>query len=478
MKEKLISNWGLKLISVVFAVILWLVVVNVDDPVTTKKFKDIPVNILSENLIADAGEVYEVLDKSNYVTITVKAKRSVVESLSDADFKASADFAERISENSIPIKVEATKRAGDIEEIFLQNNTVKITVEKKAYKDVKVEIQANGKTADGYMVGSIQVNPEVIKIAGPASVISKVDRIVVPVDLNDAVQDISINAEGKFYGKDNKELSNARIEGDIGNISVFVHLLHTKSIDLNLATQGEPAADYWCKDIQYEPTTITIAGEPEELGQISTLTIPTEELDITGANANLVKEVDVTKYLPPSLIVCNADEKVIKVTIVIAVLDGKEFRIPFSGVDLLNTPTGLDTVVDTSKHVTVIVKGDSDALNSLSADKIKVAVDLKGKEAGTYNLQADVTVPNGYVVINKPMVTITLQPMESNNNSPTVIGAQTFVPMDPPVSTPISQNTPTPTPVPTPTPTPTPQPQISVDAVPSQEPTEDVVEGN
>lgn len=473
MKERLISNWGLKLISVVFAIILWLVVVNIDDPVTTKKFKNIPVNILSENLIADAGEVYEVLDKSDYVTITVKAKRSVVESLSEADFKATADFAERIAENSIPIKVEATKRAGDIEEIYLQNNTVKITVEQKVYKDVRVELLVSGKTADGYMVGNISTEPEIVKIAGPASVISKVDRIVVPVDVNGASEDISITAQGKFFGKGDKEVPGERIEGDIDNINISVHLLHTKSIDLNLTTQGEPVADYWCQEILYEPTTITVAGEPDELERISTLVIPSEEIDITGAKENIVKEIDVTKYLPPSLQICNADEKVIRVTVVIAELDGKEFRIPVSEVDLLNTPAGLDTILDMSRYVTVIVKGNSDALNSLSSDDIQVSVNLKGKEAGIYNLQAEVTVPNGYVVMNKPMVSVVLQSME---NPDPVIGT--------PTSSPVAQDIPTPVPqhsqavAPTPTPTPVPPPQISAEPVSSQVPTEEVGEDN
>ena len=50
MKNKLTLNLGLKLISVLFAFALWLIVVNVDDPMTTKQFKDITVNILNEEL--------------------------------------------------------------------------------------------------------------------------------------------------------------------------------------------------------------------------------------------------------------------------------------------------------------------------------------------------------------------------------------------------------------------------------------------
>lgn len=469
MKNRLMSNWGLKLISVIFAILLWLVVVNVDDPVTTKKFKNIPVDILSENLISDAGETYEVLDKSDQVTITVKAKRSVADSLSGADFKATADIAERISENSIPIKVTATKRTEDIVDIYLQNNTVKIAVEAKEHKEIPVEINLSGKTAEGYTVGSTSIEPGTVQIAGPASIISQVEKVVVPVNINGASEDITLEANGEYYRKDGSIIANSRIEGDISRILINVHLLHTKSIDLNLTTEGEPAAEYWCQDVQYTPTTITIAGEPEELAKINTLEIPAAELNITGASENIVKEIEVEKYLPQGLIICAENEKKIHVTILISALDGREFRIPMSDVDVLNTPAGLDTVLDPSRIVSVIVKGSSEALNSLSINDIKVSVDIKDKEAGTHNLQANVTVPSGYIVMNRPMVSITLERSGEDSSAPpsatqVPLPAQTDVPYPEVPNTPVPQPTevpPTPTPaVPTSTPIPTPDPTV------------------
>lgn len=477
MKKKWMSNWGLKLVSVLFAMILWLVVVNVDDPVTTKKFKNIPVTILNEKLITDAGEVYEILENSDRVTITVEAKRSIVESLVVTDFKATADFAERISENSIPIKVEALKRPGDINQIILQNNTVKIAVEKREIKEVPVELQVTGMTADGFTVGKADVEPKVVEVAGPASVVSKIAKVVVPVDVNGASEDIHVNMQGNYQTKSGTVVEDSRIEGDISQIQVNVHLLHTKSIDLNLTTQGEPAGDFRCQDIQYTPTTITIAGEPEDLALINTLEIPPEELNIENARANIVKQIDVTKYLPPNLIVCNQDEKVIQVTLVISALDGKEFKIPMSSVDVLNTPAGMDTTLDYSKTVSVIVKGTSEELSSLSSDDIRVAVDMKGKAVGTYNLQADITVPAGYVVMNKPTVSIVLE--ASGQGGQTIVVTmqpQTDSPPIVPTLTPTPVNTPTPTPVVTPTPTPVVESEEpTVEPEPSQ-PAEEAIE--
>lgn len=132
---------GLKILSVFFAVGLWMIVVNIDDPVTTKTFKNIPVVFENETVLSDAGLVYQVLDGSNSVSFTVRAKRSVVESLTNSDFKAVADFSERISETSVPVKVYALKNEDKILDINLQKNTVKISIEEEIVKKVPVNLR-------------------------------------------------------------------------------------------------------------------------------------------------------------------------------------------------------------------------------------------------------------------------------------------------------------------------------------------------
>ena len=92
MKKRLTNNWGLKLFSIIFAILLWLVVVNVDNPVKTNTFDNIPVKLQNTNLVTDEGLVYEVLDSTDTVTVSVSAPRSYLELLSKDDIVAVADF--------------------------------------------------------------------------------------------------------------------------------------------------------------------------------------------------------------------------------------------------------------------------------------------------------------------------------------------------------------------------------------------------
>ena len=45
MKRALTKNWGLKLLAFVFSVLLWIIVMNIEDPVDERTFSGIQVTV-------------------------------------------------------------------------------------------------------------------------------------------------------------------------------------------------------------------------------------------------------------------------------------------------------------------------------------------------------------------------------------------------------------------------------------------------
>ena len=89
--KRLTANWGLKLASLIFAIILWFLVTNINDPVTTVRYTNIPVTLKNTNLITDQGQVYSVLDGSDIISsVTIYAPRSIIDSLSQNNIVATA----------------------------------------------------------------------------------------------------------------------------------------------------------------------------------------------------------------------------------------------------------------------------------------------------------------------------------------------------------------------------------------------------
>ena len=64
MKERLTNNLGLKFIAVFFTIVLWLVVMNVEDPIDTRTFKGISVGIRNDDIITSKGKTYRLSESS------------------------------------------------------------------------------------------------------------------------------------------------------------------------------------------------------------------------------------------------------------------------------------------------------------------------------------------------------------------------------------------------------------------------------
>ena len=71
MKKLLTRNLGLKLASLVLAFVLWFLVAQIYDPKDTVTFNNIQVRLINTDLLEQEGKVYEVLDNSNLVRVTV-----------------------------------------------------------------------------------------------------------------------------------------------------------------------------------------------------------------------------------------------------------------------------------------------------------------------------------------------------------------------------------------------------------------------
>lgn len=78
-KYKFTDNLGLKIIAVIFAAFLWLIVVNLDNPVSTQTFSEVPVTIINEDIILSAGDTYLVLGEEKVSVVVSADKTSAAE---------------------------------------------------------------------------------------------------------------------------------------------------------------------------------------------------------------------------------------------------------------------------------------------------------------------------------------------------------------------------------------------------------------
>lgn len=247
MKNKLTRNIGLKLASVLLAIVLWLVVNAVNNPTVPQSYYNIPVTLLNTDLITESGQVYEVLDGTDMISrVTVRAPRSIISELKDENIIATADVSDISSLDTIAIKLTTDRSSRDISSITGSIDTVKLKIENEKVKSLALKTSTSGQVAEGYLIGEVTTDQNLVRITGPESIIDQVSKAVVDVSVDGMTGDIVTNAEIKLYDAEDQIISNEHITQNIKSVGVKVSIWQKLSVPVNYSVTGTPAKRVSC----------------------------------------------------------------------------------------------------------------------------------------------------------------------------------------------------------------------------------------
>lgn len=412
MIKKLTSNWGLKLASVVFAAILWFLITNINDPVVSQTFYDVPVTIKNTSLITENGQVYEVLDDTDVIsTVKVYAPRTAIDSLSKDNIVATADVANMTSNYTIPISLSTNKYSNEIESISGSIDTVKLDVEAKATKTLALTATTSGTLEDGYIVGTVSTEQNLIRVSGPESIVSQIKSAVVDVDVTGFTSNIGTDADIKLYDEEGNVISEGNLTLNITSVRVNVTILETKRVPIVYTITGTPASGYQLTGvIDSTPDTILIAGRSSALSEVDFIGVSDALLNVQGLTENLETTIDLTDYLPSNISFGDSDfNGIVSVVVHIEETKSKTVDLDVSSFTISNVPEGYQVTIvtgeeegDTTQSITV--SGLQAALDTATASTITGEIDMQefmdSREldnlvAGTYSTSVDLTLPDG-----------------------------------------------------------------------------------
>ena len=114
MKKNLTKNIPLKIMSVIVGILVWLIVVNVDDPIVTKGFVISDVQIINEAYVDQLGEMVMQDDSENTVRVYITGSRKTVNRITSSDIKAVADLQQEQSTDTDPVMITITATCSGI----------------------------------------------------------------------------------------------------------------------------------------------------------------------------------------------------------------------------------------------------------------------------------------------------------------------------------------------------------------------------
>ena len=418
----IMPNLSIKILSAIGAVIFWLLITTIADPVISRNFA-VSVTVENEDAIKDAGKVYEIVS-GDTANVMVSGKRSVVDKLSASDIKAQADMSDLSAVNSVAIKPMLLKKTkSDIE--LECRDVLKIKLEDMLSKQMKVTVVTEGTPADGYTIGDTTAKPNMVTVTGSKSTVENISMVKVTVNVDGAGAGFTSKLTPKAYDSNDNEVVSATLSFSDTKIKVKTEIVESKTIPVSVKVSGTPADGYEYVSAECVPTEIEVSGTGKKYNALSKLVIP---IDITGAtdmSEILEQSLNVYDYIDSDIKVAEEYETV-SIKITIEKIVNKSFTVNTGNIVYKNLGDGLSAdIKDGDGKLVFVLSGRESVLGAIPASALVPYIDCDGLGAGTHKVRAGINSGTGYSLVSKPTVTIKIHKSSSSVKKSTSSGTTT-----------------------------------------------------
>lgn len=422
MKQKLMNNLFLKIISVLIAILIWLMIANINDPIVMETYT-VPVTIQNSAYIESIGKTYRVDVANQDATVVLRGPSSNVENRS-SDIQAVADLTQIVDMETKPyvmVPIQVTCDKVPTQDITVSPTNMKVIIEEADSKEFVIGVNTPDTPDSHYVIGGKEARPGKVNIIGPASLIQKIDRVTTTVNVSGWKEDDIVPSSLQVIDKNQdafleSQMRYLRFEGlETPVVDVSIDLWEIREeISIIPEYTGSPAAGYKVEGITVTPDTIGIAGTDEGLRalteQNNEIRIPARVVDISGKSGDFEHKVDLQSFLPDeTMLASDVSSAIIQVAII--PLGGKQFSVATKNITA-NNLDGRKVVFETDK-VDVRVEGATpQSLTQVNENTVKPTINLQGKEAGKYVVPVEFTLPDDCSLLEEVTVPVEIMELE------------------------------------------------------------------
>lgn len=377
------------LLSIVLAFGLWLYVITVVSPESEETFDNVPVVLKNQDQLTEK-ELMLIMEQEPTVTLKLIGNRIDLARLNRSNITVMAD----LSRIAVPGEYELTYDVSFPAEVgngaigleSKKPSTLKVNVERRIVdKPVEVQIVENGNVDADCIVQDQLLSTENVLISGPKSVVDKITSARIAVDMEG--RDKTFTDQYKFTLCDagGNPVDARLVETNVATVELTTVVQRIKEIPLRLIVEDGGGATWETSNIVIEPESIKVVGSEEDLADLDSLLLGT--INLADYEADATEEFTIN--LPAGVKDLGGNEKA---TVTIQFPDLKIVELTVTNLSAINVPEGMKAEI-LSQSVTVKLRGPVEKMDGITADDVKIVVDLTGK-SGNINAEAQVVITN------------------------------------------------------------------------------------
>lgn len=389
MKNKVVAM----LVSLLIAFGLWVYVITTVSPGSEETYYNVPVALQNESVLTERGLMITSLNDPS-ITLRLSGNRTDLTKLNSANITVVSDLSKIYQAGKHKLTYDISY-PGDVPDNAItvlshEPDTVTLVVEKRISKPVEVQIQYSGSVASGFICDkeNIELDYEKITVTGPKSVVDRIERAQVKVELagkresiNDVYTYVLCDADGEAVESD-------LLESDVDQLQVSLKIQRVKEVDLLLTVIDGGGATQQTSKITVTPEKIRISGSDNLLASIDSIVLGTVNLGELPEDTELTFPISLPEGITNETGVNEA-----KVSIRFPDLLTKTFTV--TKMEAVNVPQNMEAELIT-QQLDISLRGPKALVSAIRASDIQLTIDFTDAQVGMSTVKPTIVLPDTY----------------------------------------------------------------------------------
>lgn len=375
MKSKLLTI----LLSVAIAFGLWLYVITIEQPESEKTYYDIPVVLQNEDILAERGLM--ITSERPTVTLHLSSTRTNLNQLNESNINVIANVNSIVTagthELTYNVSYPGNIPSGSVTRQSSRPNMVTLKVENRITQQVPVVPEYLGSVDEGLLADkeNLMLDNAYIEVSGPESVVNQITQAKIVVDLAGQTQTIVAECPYTLCNEAGEPVDSQWVTTNVEVVNMTLTIQRVKEVELKLNIVAGGGATEATSNITVQPKTILISGSDALMEGIDILELGTINLIEIPENTTLVFPIT----LPEGI---TNETGITEATVEIQFPNLKMATLSLDNIQMVGVPEGLEAELIT-QVLEVNLRGPAAQIKALTAEKMKVIVDLTNAQVGT-----------------------------------------------------------------------------------------------
>ena len=353
---------SLRLLSLLLSVVLWAVVMDMDNPERPRTFDNIPVRISGATVLQQQTGLSLIEGADSTVKITLRGPSKTLGDIKASQIAASVDVSGLTEANEYDLPVSVTVSRSGLEVEYISPSKVHVRVDKVDTKDIPVDVNVTGTPADGCRAGKPSSPVSTITVQGPAAELANVAK---------AVAD-----------RDGTAVTSQHITSKTEKIKVTVPMYNIDTLPLTVTLKdgGKLTAQQVKYSISPESVKV-VTSDQASLGDLKELNLG--EIDLGSVRTGVPIELSIRDKLPEGVSLENGQPDKAKVTITVDGIATRKVQVSKFAPNDTSADTTPYSVKILTSSVEIELRGNESELQEVETNSLSIGLTFDSVSLGT-----------------------------------------------------------------------------------------------